>query len=111
MIFRGEIHYVDLGSPIGHEPSSVRPGVVVSANLITNGPGNLVGIVPITSTRYGLRRHIELDEGVTGLDHASFARCDQVRMISVHRVASRLGYAPIEQIAEIDRALRFIFDL
>jgi mRNA interferase MazF len=111
VILRGEIYHVDLGIPIGHEPSSVRPGVVVSADLISNGPGGLLGIVPITSTRYGLRSHVELDEGVTGLDHVSFARCDQLRMISVLRVATRLGYVPIERMSEIDRALRFIFDL
>jgi mRNA interferase MazF len=111
VILRGEIYHVDLGIPIGHEPSSLRPGVVVSADLISNGPGGLVGIVPVTSTRYGLRSHIELEEGVTGLDHLSFARCDQLRMISVLRVATRLGYVPIEQMSEIDQALRFIFDL
>ena len=111
MILRGEIYYVDLGIPVGREPSSVRPGVVVSADVISNGPGGLVGIVPITSTRYGLRSHIELEEGVTGLDHVSFARCDQLRMISVLRVSTRLGYVPIERMSEIDRAIRFVFDL
>lgn len=70
-----------------------------------------MGVLPITSTRYGLRSHIELGEGVTGLDHVSFARCDQTRMISVHRIVTRLGYVPIEQLSEIDRAIRFIFDL
>ena len=111
MILRGEIYRVDLGIPIGHEPSSERPGVVVSADMISNGPGGLVGIVPITSTRYGLRSHIELEEGVTGLGHVSFARCDQLRMISVLRVSTRLGYVPIERMSEVDRAIRFVFDL
>jgi len=111
VILRGEIYHLDLGIPIGHEPSSLRPGVVVSADLISNGPGELVGIVPVTSTRYGLRSNIELEEGVTGLDHVSFARCDQLRMVSVLRVATRLGYVPIDQMSAIDQALRFIFDI
>lgn len=111
MILRGEIYSVDLGIPVVHEPSSSRPGVVVSADLISNGPGGLVAIVPITSTDYGLRSHIELEDGVTGLDHVSFARCDQLRMISAIRITRRRGYAPLEQMSAIDQSLRFVLDL
>jgi mRNA interferase MazF len=70
-----------------------------------------VAIVPITSTNFGLRSHIELEKGVTGLDHSSFARCDQLRMISVIRIIRRLGFAPLEQMSAIDQALRFVLDL
>jgi mRNA interferase MazF len=111
MLQRGEISSVDLGRPVGHERSSSSPGLVVSADLISNGPGGLVAIVPITSTNFGLRSHIELEDGVTGLDHSSFARCDQLRMISVIRITRRLGYAPLEQMSAIDQALRFVLDL
>jgi mRNA interferase MazF len=111
VIWRGEVYDVDLGTPIGHEPSSVRPGVVVSADVISNGPGALVGVVPITSTRYGLRSHIELEIGLTGLSHNSFARCDQIRMLSTQRLRSQRGHVPTQRMDEIDRALRFILDL
>jgi len=59
MILRGEIYAGDLAVPVGHEPSSPRPGLVVSADLISNGRGELVAIVPITSTNSKLRSHIE----------------------------------------------------
>ncbi len=70
-----------------------------------------MAIVPITSTDYGLRSHIELEDGVTGLDHVSFARCDQLRMISAIRITRRRGYAPLEQMSAIDQSLRFVLDL
>jgi mRNA interferase MazF len=111
LIWRGEIYDVDLGVPVGHAPASLRPGVVVSADLINNGPGALVGVVPIISTRYKLRSHVELEPGTSGLEHESFARCDQLRMISIRRLSTQRGRIPTEEMHHIDQALRFVLDL
>jgi mRNA interferase MazF len=111
VIWRGEIYDVDLGVPLGREPSHRRPAVIVSADLINNGPGTLVGVVPITSARYGLRSHVELEPGDSGLDHDSFARCDQIRMLSNRRLAQRRGRIPLDRLRAIDQALRFVLDL
>jgi mRNA interferase MazF len=111
LIWRGEIYDVDLGAPIGHEPALLRPGLIVSADLINNGPGGLVGVIPITSTRYGLRSHVELEPGHTGLGHDSFARCDQIRMLSTTRLSNRRGRLSPEPMHAIDHALRFVLDL
>ena len=111
MIWRGEIYDVDLGVPIAHEPAHVRPGLIVSADLINNGLGGLVGVVPITSTRYGLRSHVALEPDHTGPDHDSFARCDQIRMLSTTRLSNRRGRMSPEPMQAIDRALRFVLDL
>jgi mRNA interferase MazF len=61
LIWRGEIYYVDLSQPVGHEPAFRRPAVVVSVDILNNGPGRLVVVVPITTTGYGLRSHVELE--------------------------------------------------
>jgi mRNA interferase MazF len=111
LIWRGEIYDVDLGVPVGHEPAHLRPGLIVSADLINNGPGALIGVVPITSTRYGLRSHVELEPGDTGVHHESFARCDQIRMLSTKRLSARRGRTSPESMQAIDRALRFVLDL
>lgn len=111
MIWRGEVHDVDLGQPIGHEPAFRRPAVVVSVDILNNGPGGLVTVVPITSTAYGLRSHVEIEPGSTGLGHVSYARCDQLRTISTTRLVSRRGMAGPQELSEIGRALRFVLDL
>ena len=111
MIFRGEIYWVDLGRLIGHEPGKTRPGVVVSANLLSNGPGRIVGIVPTTSSDFGLRSHVALDSEETGLLQPSFARCDQLRMLSIERLSGRLGFVPIDRMNTIDDCLRFVLNL
>lgn len=111
LIWRGGVYHVDLGQPVGREPAFRRPAVVVSVDILNNGPGGLVVVVPITTTGYGLRSHIELDPGNSGLEHISFARCDQLRVVSVDRLASRRGTVSPVQMREIDQALRFVLDL
>jgi mRNA interferase MazF len=111
LIWRGEIHYVDLGQPIGHEPAFRRPAVVVSVDILNNGPGGLVVVVPITTANYGLRSHVELEPAGSGLDRTSYARCDQLHVVSVERLSSRQGIIGPEPIRAIDQALRFVLDL
>lgn len=111
MIRRGEIHDVDLGRPRGHEPGFDRPAVIVSSDVLNNGVGGLVIVVPITSADYGLRSHVEIDGSESGLDHRSWARTDQLRVVSTGRIRRRRGHVSAAESDEIDRALRFILDL
>lgn len=111
MIWRGEIYNIDLGHPIGHEPAFIRPAIVVSADVLNNGAGSLVVIVPVGSTSYSLRSHVEIGSGESGLDYPSYARCDQIRVISTERIVARRGVAGVDEVHAIDQALRFILDL
>lgn len=111
LIWRGEVYYVDLGQPIGHEPAFRRPAVVVSVDILNNGPGGLVIVVPITTASYGLRSHVDLEPDGSGLDHTSYARCDQLRVVSVERLSSRQGMIRPDQMQAIDQALRFVLEL
>lgn len=111
LIWRGEVYYVDLGHPVGHEPAFRRPAVVVSVDILNNGLGGLVIVVPLTNCRYGLRSHVEIEPDNNGLDRISFARCDQLRTVSVERLSSRLGMIGPERMEDIDQALRFVLDL
>jgi mRNA interferase MazF len=83
----------------------------VSVDILNNGPGGLVVVVPVTSAAYGLRSHIELEPGANGLEHTSYARCDQLRVVSTHRMSTRRGTAAPDELAAIDGALRFVLDL
>lgn len=111
LIWRGEVYGVDLGQPVGHEPAFRRPAVVVSVDILNNGPGGLVVVVPVTSAAYRLRSHIELNPGTNGLEHTSYARCDQLRVVSTDRLSSRRGMVAPGELAAIEGALRFVLDL
>lgn len=111
LIWRGEIYDIELGHhPVGHEPAFRRPAVVVSTDIINNGPGEVVVVVPVGSTSYGLRSHVELERGSSGVDRPSYARCDQIRVISTKRLVTRRGIAGLHEIQAIDQALRFILE-
>ena len=111
MIWRGEVYDVDLGQPVGHEPACRRPAVVVSVDIVNNSPGQLVMVVPITSAAYGLRSHVEVEQGSSGLGHTSYARCDHLRVVLTARLSSRRGMIAPDQMLAIDQALRFVLDL
>lgn len=111
LIWRGEVYYVDLGQPVGHEPAFRRPALVVSVDILNNGPGGLVVIVPVTTTGYGLRSHVELEPEDSGLDHISHARCDQLRVVATERLTARQGMVGPASMRTIDQALRFVLDL
>jgi mRNA interferase MazF len=111
LIWRGEIYDVDLGRPVGHEPAFRRPAVVVSVDILNNGAGGLVVIVPITSVGYGLRSHVELEPESGGLEHTSYARCDQLRTVSVERLSARRAMLAPDRMRAVDQALRFVLDL
>lgn len=85
--------------------------MIASVDIVNNGPGGLVVVVPITTVGYGLRSHIELEPTETGLDHTAYARCDQLRTVSVERLISRIGMVSPAPMRSIDQALRFVLDL
>ncbi|WP_242670161.1 type II toxin-antitoxin system PemK/MazF family toxin [Mycobacterium decipiens] len=112
LIWRGEVHYVDLGQPVGHEPAFRRPAVAVSVNIRNNGPGALVVVVPITTASYGLPSHVELEPEGGGLDQVAYARCDQLRVVSIERLSFRHSMIAPDQCAPLTKhcALSAIYD-
>lgn len=93
------------------EPAFVRPAVIVSVDVLNDGPGELIAVVPVGSKAYGLRSHVELETGASGLDRVSYARCDQLRTISMRRLVNRRGVASHDEMTRIDQTLRFVLDL
>jgi mRNA interferase MazF len=108
---RGEVWLIDFGDPVGREQSGSRPAVVVSSDLLNDSRAGVVVAVPITTAYRGLPSHVEIDRGGSGLDHVSYAKCEDVKSISEQRLLGRLGAVSDEAIFQIARALRFLLDL
>ena len=107
---RGEIWLVDFGEPVGREQAGRRPAVVVSADRLNESFAGVVIVVPCTTTHRGLPSHVELDPENSGLDAVSYAKCEDVKSVSDHRLVARLGTADDEALFELSRALRFLLD-
>lgn len=107
---RGEIWLVDFGEPVGREQAGRRPAVVVSADRLNESRAGVVIVVPCTTTHRGLPSHVEIDPETSGLDEVSYAKCEDVKSVSEHRLVGRLGAVNDEALFRIARALRFLLD-
>jgi mRNA interferase MazF len=85
--------------------------VVVSTDALNEGPAGVLLVVPVTSTRRDLPSHIEIEPGESGLEHPSYAKCEDVKSVSERRLIDRLGVAGPEPLLEIGRVLRYLFEL
>jgi mRNA interferase MazF len=108
---RGEIWLVDFGDPVGHEQAGTRPAVVISADPWNESPAGVVVVIPTTTTYRGLPKHVEIDPDSSGLNEISYAKCEDVKSISEHRLIRRLGAIPDEVVHQIERVLRMLLDL
>lgn len=108
---RGEVWLVDFGEPVGREQAGIRLAVVASSDALNEGPAGVVLVVPVTSTRRGLPSHVEIESGESGLDHTSYAKCEDTKSVSQQRFVDRLGVAGPEAMFEIQRVLRYLLEL
>lgn len=108
---RGDVHWVDLAPERGAEAGKRRPAVIVSndgANAVAARLGRgVVTVVPLTSNTDRLHPfQVLLPAVATGLPHDSKAQAEQVRSVSVERIGGHLGALTVDQVHELDDALR-----
>lgn len=108
---RGDLWLVDFGEPVGREQAGTRPAVVVSADLLNEGPSGVLMVVPLTSARRDLPSHVEIDSPGSGLNEVSYAKCEDLKSISDRRLVHRIGTVDREALASIERILRYLLEL
>jgi len=111
MARRGDIWLMDFGDPVGREQAGIRPAVVISTDRHNEGQSGVLMVVPLTTTRRGLPSHIEIEPGASGLESISYAKCEDLKSVSVERLVRREGATESGTLFEIGRALRFLLEL
>lgn len=101
---------VDFGTPIGHEQGNRRPAVVVSADRMNSSRAGLVIVVPMTRTRRDLPSHIEVEPAESGLREVSYAKCEDVKSVSIERLVHRIGRAPQAELSRIVDVVVLLLD-
>jgi mRNA interferase MazF len=96
---------------VGHEQAYRRPAVIVSSDRLNDSRAGLVIVVPVTRTRRGLPSHVEIGPGDSGLAESSYAKTEDVKSISTHRLVRRLGRAQLGSLDDIGRALVLLLEL
>lgn len=102
-----QVWWTNFNPQVGREQAGLRPAIVVGTALACQLPSRLAIVVPCTTTDRGLPFHPPVE-----LDRASFAMCDQVKSISVDRLA-RPHRATLtdKEIDTIQFALRQMIDV
>ena len=102
----GSVVLVDFGHTPGHEDCRRRPCVV---HQFVSPVMSTLTVIPLTSTSpkrdYAFMPF--LPEGTAGLPNDSWAKCDQVRAVSVGRLLRHLGDLTEDELQPVSAALMF----
>ncbi len=108
---RGEIWLVSLDPTQGREQAGTRPFLVISVDLFNHGAAELVVGIPVTSKAKGIPLHVEIVPPEGGLALTSFAKCEDIRSISMSRMKKRLGKVSPQIIEKIEDKLKVLLGL
>lgn len=112
MLTSGDVVDLDLRPPAGREAGFLHPVVVVTPQGILDESGNVIQVVPLTSTlrEFGSEVRITAEAG-TGLSVDSAAQCQRIRSVSIDRVESVRGKVGSATLSEIRQILSLILDI
>lgn len=89
---QGEIWLFDPDPTKGNEiGKKIRPGIIISHNLMNSGPSGLVFLIPLTSVYKGIASHVKISPPLGGVTVESYALCEQMRSISKIRLVKKMG--------------------
>jgi len=108
---RQEVWTADLSPTRGHEQAGRRPVLVVSEDLLNEGPAGLIIVVPITSRLRPIPSHVRIEPPEAGLVRSSAALCEAVRSISRERLERPLGTVSPATMAKVEEILRTLMGL
>ena len=100
-----------LGAGRAGKPGKTRPAIVVSVDELSTGtPGELIVVVPLSSSLAPSALRIEI-EPVTGVERASRAVCRAVRAVVRSRLVRRIGSVTPTNMEQVETALTLILGL
>ena len=103
---RGDIYWVDFGTPRGSEQGGRRPALIIQ-NDKGNESSTTTIIAAITSKKkVSYPFHVEISTQESGLPQDSTVLLEQLLTINKDRLVGRIGSLSSAKMREIDRALQ-----
>ena len=99
-ILRGEIRWADLNPARGREQSGKRPVLILSHDVFNERSGTVIAVA-LTSQPQRAGFPLVLPIHSRNLPKTSWVKISQIRTLSVDRMASRIGKATPEEMAQI----------
>ena len=102
---RGEIYWVDFGTPRGSEQGGRRPALVIQ-NDIGNQASPTTIIAAITSkVKKTYPFHVEVSSAESGLSQESTVLLEQLLTIAQEKLIQRCGQLGTKKMEEVNQAL------
>jgi len=113
MVERGDVWWVDFGTPAGSEPGFMRPGVVISSGRFNRSRISTVTVVAVTSQMRWAEApgNVELKAGAAGLSKDCVVNVSQVMTIDRRQLVERLGTLDMIAMHKVDQGLRLALAL
>lgn len=109
---KGEIYWVDFPDAVGSEQWGRRPAVIIQNDRgNASSPATVVAILTASPLARPYPFAVRLDRGEANLPRTSHINCSQVFTIDKSRLEEHIGSLSEDRINEINRALRYEFDL
>ena len=108
---RGEIWDLDFDPILGREQAGFRPALILSVDLFSQGPAELVVVVPLTRTDRKIRWHIGVRPPEAGLAVESFVQCENLRSVSKQRLKRRRGRVSADTLEQVEDRVRILLGL
>ena len=107
---RGEIWLVDFNPARGSEQKGLRPALIIQ-NDTGNEFSSTTVVAAITSTIKLFPIMVLLAKGTAGLKNKSMVNLAQLLTIDKTRLSKKLGKLKLEQIAQVDQAIKISLDV
>lgn len=113
MVRRGDIHWVDFGKPVGHEPALRRPAVIIQSDAYNASRLGTVVVAVITSNTKlaALPGNVFLPSAMTGLDRDSVVNVTALATVDRNMIGHPAGTMPTYLMNEVDTGIRDILEL
>ncbi len=106
----GEICWVDLGIPFGHEPGFRRPALIIQSDSLNKSRFGTTLVIPLT-TNVALadyRGNVFISSENSGLSKDSVAVCSQIMVVDKSRLEETVGKIPQTLIDETVDELLYV---
>lgn len=103
VINQGDVFWIDLGDPIGSEPSYRHPHVVVQNNVFNRSRINTVVVCALTSNlkRACAPGNVLLERGEANLPKQSVVNISQVFTVDKSQLIEKTGTLPAGKVRKI----------
>lgn len=108
MIERGEIHWADLGTPLGSRPAMRRPVLLVQSDPYNRSrlATAIVAVITSNASLAAMPGNVFLPATASGLPRDSVVNVTALVAVNKTDLTDRVGRLPLGLMQDVDRGLR-----